>query len=318
MELVFRSETGPYGPWLPAPHNPLISATTQDDVQNTGHADLVEGLKGEWKAVCLAVRPFRQGSPDDRKDTFLPSPFGRETFLMDVDWKNDWPIFNSGQKIQLTFEAEARPVYSATKWRDEFNRSKDLALGWYHKNTPLKREYFLQEREHHLRLWGGPYDLQSLECPTMVLRKQTIARGIWETVLNFQAQYSHCEAGTVVYWNLYTFSSIGICKGTNGESRVIRCKTPISPGNFTTTDRLLKHIGLVKLAIRFSETGYTLGYAELEEDYQWFEQISIKTMTADPPRGMAFTGIMFGLYAFGELQRCLEPADFAFASLRSE
>jgi beta-xylosidase len=317
-ELVFRSETGPYGPWTPAPNNPLISATTQDDVQNTGHADLVEDLSGKWKAVCLAVRPSRQTVADDGKDSsFLPSPFGRETFLMDVDWENDWPTFNRRQKIQLTFETEAEPVPSVTTWRDSFMQSKDLTLGWYHKNTPLKREYSLQERKNYLRLWGGPYNLQSLESPTLVLRKQTFARGIWETRLEFQVQRKHCEAGTVVYWNSYTFSSIGIRKGSDEGGRIIRFKTSTSPGIFTTTDRPLSYMGPIKLAIKFSEVGYILGYAELDEEYRWFEQISMESMTADPPRGMAFTGMMFGLYAYGELQRCLEPADFAFASLTS-
>jgi hypothetical protein len=33
---------------------------------------------------------------------------------------------------------------------------------------------------------------------------------------------------------------------------------------------------------------------------------------------MAFTGMMLGLYAFGELQKCLTPADFAFASFKAE
>jgi beta-xylosidase len=317
-ELVFCSETGPYGPWTPAPNNPLISATTQDDVQNTGHADLVEDRDGKWKAVCLAVRPFRRTVTGDGKDSFLPSPFGRETFLLDVDWENDWPTFNRGQKIQLTFETEAEPVTSAPGWRDGFMQSKDLALGWYHKNTPLKREYSLQERSDHLRLWGGPYNLQSLESPTLVLRKQTFARGVWETRLDFQVQHTHCEAGTVVYWNPYTFSSIGIRKDPDKKSRIIRFQSSTSPGIFTTTDHSLSSMGHIKLAIKFSEVGYTLGYAELDEEYHWFEQTSMESMTADPPRGMAFTGMMFGLYAYGELQRCLEPADFAFASLTSE
>lgn len=181
-------------------------------------------------------------------------------------------------------------------------------------DTPLKREYSLHERRHHLRLWGGPYNLQSLESPTLVLRKQTLARGIWETRLDFGAQYHHCEAGTVVYWNPYNFSSIGIRKGVNEENRIIRLTVPTSPGDFTITDRPLDHSGPVKLAIRCSEVGYTLGYAELRDEYTWLEPISMKTMTADPPRGMSFTGMMFGLYSFGELQKCLEPADFAFAS----
>lgn len=152
MELVFRSETGPHGPWESAPNNPLISAATQDDVQNTGHADLVEDRTGGWKAVCLAVRPYRQKGPGQEEDRFIPSPFGtynrqcldskshgsyesgRETFLMDVNWKNDWPIFNQGRKVQLEFETEAECVRPISEWRDTFQESECLALGWYHKS----------------------------------------------------------------------------------------------------------------------------------------------------------------------------------------
>ena len=36
-------------------------------------------------------------------------------------------------------------------------------------------------------------------------------------------------------------------------------------------------------------------------------------MTVVPPVGAAFTGMMLGLYAFGELEGCLVPADFKFA-----
>ncbi|KAI5270802.1 glycosyl hydrolase [Aureobasidium subglaciale] len=336
MELVFRSSTGVYGPWEPCPNNPLISATTQDDVQNTGHADLIEESTGEWRAVCLAVRPHCQRLTEQEKDKFVPSPFGeylqlqhalltpylqpigRETFLMDVTWEDDWPIFNQGSKLQLSFGAEADPVPPILKWRDSFEASEHLALGWYHKNTPLKREYSLKDRDHHLRLWGGPYNLQSLESPTMVLRKQTLARGIWETSLDFLPQRPHCEAGTVVYWNPYTFSSIGVRKGSNGENRKIQFTRTTSPGEFTCTTQSLKSMGSVRLAVQCSELGYTLGYAELDEEYNWFEPVSMEVMTADPPRGMAFTGMLLGLYAFGELQKCLEPADFAFAAFSGE
>ena len=185
-------------------------------------------------------------------------------------------------------------------------------------DTPLKREYSLDQCEHHLRLWGGPYNLQSLESPTLVLRKQTLVRGIWETQLNFHPQHQYCESGTVIYWNAYTFGSIGIRKGINGESRMIRFTVPTSPGEFTTTDRPLNHIGPIRLAIKCSEMEYTLGYAELDDEYKWSEPISMAIMTADPPRGMSFTGMMFGLYSFGELQKCLEPADFAFASFTTD
>lgn len=46
----------------------------------------------------------------------------------------------------------------------------------------------------------------------------------------------------------------------------------------------------------------------------WSEDIPMQDITADPPKGMAFTGMMLGVYAFGELEPCLDVADFEFAA----
>jgi beta-xylosidase len=48
------------GPWELGPNNPLWRNGVEDEVQNTGHADLVEGINGQWWAVVLGVRPVRQ------------------------------------------------------------------------------------------------------------------------------------------------------------------------------------------------------------------------------------------------------------------
>lgn len=53
---------------------------------------------------------------------------------MEVSWENDWPIFNRGEKLQLMFEAEATPAQPVSEWRDGFQESECLALGWYHKS----------------------------------------------------------------------------------------------------------------------------------------------------------------------------------------
>ena len=259
-------------------------------------------------SVCNAHRVVIQ--------TLLTFDIGRESFLMTVDWKDDWPTFNKGQKMQLTLETEQAAWAPTLDWRDDFEGGGDLALGWYQKNTPLKREYSLDEHPGHLRLHGGPCELNSLESPTMFLRKQTQRRGIWETRLDFDPSEQTYEAGTVLYWNCYTFASIGARKGTSETERELRFMRPgASPGSFDCTIHRVPNAGPIRLAISCTETEYRLGYASAPRDeYEWFEPIPMEVMTADPPRGLAFTGMMFGLYAFGDLQKCLSPADFAFAS----
>jgi xylan 1,4-beta-xylosidase len=82
---VARSRS-PRGPFESAPHNPVFThRSTRHPVQNVGHADLVERLDGTWAAVHLGVRP-RGRTPRYHVN-------GRETFLAEIAWTDDWPQF---------------------------------------------------------------------------------------------------------------------------------------------------------------------------------------------------------------------------------
>lgn len=132
-EHVFRNRTGPLGAWEQGPNNPILSATLRDDVQNTGHVDLAEDADGAWWAVCLAIRPPRIDAAGGSDGKFLPSPFGRETFLMRVRWVDDWPVFDEGRSLQLDFQSSQDAVTPDYNWREDFN-SESLTLGWYNKS----------------------------------------------------------------------------------------------------------------------------------------------------------------------------------------
>jgi beta-xylosidase len=77
-----RSITGPFEGH---PVNPIFSRrSTEHAVQNVGHADLMELADGRWAMVHLGVRP--------RGVTPMFHVNGRETFLADVKWVEDWPV----------------------------------------------------------------------------------------------------------------------------------------------------------------------------------------------------------------------------------
>ncbi|MGY1773146.1 family 43 glycosylhydrolase [Blastococcus sp. SYSU D00813] len=81
---VARSAS-PTGPFESCPANPVLShRSTGSPVQSTGHADLVELADGGWAMVHLGVRP-RGSFPKYHVN-------GRETFLVGVDWVDDWPV----------------------------------------------------------------------------------------------------------------------------------------------------------------------------------------------------------------------------------
>ncbi|MFE6197826.1 glycoside hydrolase family 43 protein [Streptomyces sp. NPDC057838] len=75
----------PQGPFEPCPANPVLTHRgTDHPVQNTGHADLVQGPDGSWWMVLLGVRPHG-GTPGWHV-------LGRETFLAPVTWSDGWPL----------------------------------------------------------------------------------------------------------------------------------------------------------------------------------------------------------------------------------
>ena len=151
----------------------------------------------------------------------------------------------------------------------------------------------------------------------MFVRKQTHRDVFWSTQLNFQPTSARTEAGTTLYWNYVTYCTIGIrlvegkrsikYRPAEGAEQIVPLKTSDKD---------------VFLAIECKPTKYRFGFLELDEgtDGQdpakhvtWVGEVSAAVMTRDPSVGMPFTGMTLGLYAFGEMERCLTPAVFKFA-----
>lgn len=97
-----RDVTGPY---LGFEANPVLTHRNlghRHPVTDVGHADLVETPDGAWAAVLLAARPYGG----------YHANLGRETFMVGVEWEDDWPIFAPGVG-QVTAAAPAdEPGYA--------------------------------------------------------------------------------------------------------------------------------------------------------------------------------------------------------------
>jgi beta-xylosidase len=241
---------------------------------------------------------------------------GRETFLIPVRWEDDWPICNDGERIPL--RGVANGLYEmpdTTPWRDDFTNSSNMQLGWYRKSTPQKVDWSLTERPGWLRLWGGPYNLDSPACSTMWLRKQMTRSTIFETKMDFRPDSTGIEAGVVVWWNYTCHSSIGIRLVNSDQGKARWIKVMLADGN--TIFRSLKSLGNEVVLVIGGGSEYTFGYREMGMDTQVeiIGTVSNAIMTRDPDIGAAFTGMMLGLYAFGELEAALVPADFSYVRI---
>ncbi|KAI1338290.1 glycosyl hydrolase [Xylariaceae sp. FL0016] len=318
QEWCFRTKEGVYGPWE-GQGAPLWYNGPDEEVQRTGHADVFQDGEGKWWAVLLGVRPVRGAS------NWLEPQLGRETFLVKVDWVDDWPVFNDGRNITL----ETRGRKSATqlaagikpgdvKWTAALDQ-KNLELGWYQKNTPLKPCYTLTDRPGHLRLYGNCYSLSSPEAPAMLLRKQTAYSETFEVKLDFNPRKTGYEAGVVLWWNQYSYATIGmtLADGDNpGQTKIAILRRPAGAAIETSRVKLCQErqelqpasdeSARLQIAAQPNTYRMSLKYGSNES----ICEVNIQDMTTMPPVGAAFCGMMFGIYAFGNMEPVLDPADF--------
>ncbi|KAF5251619.1 hypothetical protein FANTH_3229 [Fusarium anthophilum] len=314
QEWVFRSKDSPLGPWE-SQGKPLWYNGPDEEVQRTGHVDVFEDGNGDWWSVLLGVRPVQQ------QGTFLEPQLGRETFLVKVEWKNDWPVFNDGKNITLK-TAGRDLIRSASKpshqiWKADLSRD-DLELGWYQKNTPIKQCYTLTEKPGVLRLYGNCYDLTSPEAPAMLLRKQTSYNQVFKTKMEFKPTVRGYEAGVVLWWSQHSYAALGVVtsenykgkveamisyKGASGEADKLKTSETDLGGNLEN----------VELFIRAYATKYEL-YLKAGGRESEVYTVNTSALTVPPPHGGCFTGTMFGIYSHGKNQPVLDPVDFSYIS----
>lgn len=139
---IARGRT-PDGPFEPCPDNPFLTHRgTHHPVQNTGHADLVQGPDGSWWMVLLGVRP-RGGTPGWHV-------LGRETFLAPMKWVDDWPVVD---EVPSVLPVPAWPLVPgpAEEVRDDFDLS-ELRPQWISVRDRPAEYCTTKERSGHLTL----------------------------------------------------------------------------------------------------------------------------------------------------------------------
>ncbi|KAF2223358.1 glycosyl hydrolase [Elsinoe ampelina] len=316
QEWVFRSRDGPLGPWE-GQGKGLWYNGPEEEVQRTGHADVFQDGEGEWWGVFLGVRPVKEGGK------WLEPQLGRETFLVKVEWRDGWPVFNGGRNVTLETEGRGevrqeieRVRKGEAKWRADMSGG-ELELGWYQKGTPLKQCYDLEARPGYLRMYGNCYGLSSPEAPAMLLRKQSEYTDSFHAKMQFSPSRPGYEAGVVLWWNQFSYATIGLTKlrGTMDPSElVIASESPSGEAGVharevrsLSSDQASKTLDL---SIHASTTSYLL-QAHIEGTLVHAVEVAASQLTLMPPVGGSFCGIMFGIYSSGDSEPVLDPADFS-------
>lgn len=109
------------GPFEPAPEPLLSRRSTNGELQNTGHGDIVELADGRWAMVHLGVR-VRGATPSFHVN-------GRETFISGIGWEYGWPVLedvhlgavSSSTSVEERFAGPLGPEWiSPGSWPRDF------------------------------------------------------------------------------------------------------------------------------------------------------------------------------------------------------
>ncbi|KAF5376443.1 hypothetical protein D9615_008672 [Tricholomella constricta] len=314
----------PSGPWENNPNNPILfnGADLSNAVQNTGHADFMQGSDGRWWGVSLGVRPQGQN--------FSHIQLGRETFLFPVTWDAGWPIFNSGLPLAEHIPSVLRDVSPLASYTNLFT-SPRLDSSFYFVRTPYKPFHSLTARPGYLRLSANAYAPGDRDSAALVLRKQAAYSETFETRLDgFRPRDNFTEAGVSVYYGDLLHNEIGVAgegnEGTgNGRYVVVRTivqAQQVGPWALTTANCTVTTLRRYKLAtadapVRFrivaNPTSYQLGYAEGDTaDFTFPATVNSAALSVAPAGGFFFKGVSFGIYNTGNGRPSLVPADFKY------
>lgn len=213
-QVVFRSRSV-RGPFTPYANNPILSQRKLDParknpVTSAGHAKFVQTPDGQWWATFLATRPYQDGLYN----------IGRETFLLPVTWKDDWPlVLEDGKAIPFVADRPALPAQPRPElplsgdfaYADEFDGAR-LADAWIGVRVPAAPFHRLEAGRLVLEPRGRLGDLHA--TPAFLARRQQHHIATVSTSLRFHPGQEGDRAGLVAYQSdashlFYGISRIG-------------------------------------------------------------------------------------------------------------
>jgi xylan 1,4-beta-xylosidase len=302
-EVVFKSDNV-RGPYIPFSGNPILTQRHLDParpfpITSTGHADFIETPKGDWWAVFLGTRPYR----DNLYNT------GRETFLMPVRWENGWPIILTGTTtVPYAADRPALPAQPASviptsgnfTYRDDFS-AKELAPNWMFIRTPREKWYDLSSHPGWLTIRARPADIGRRAQASFVGRRQQHIEATASTAMQYVPLKTGDKAGLVAFQNDDYYYFLGVAK--RGEETVVEVE--MHAGAATPADRVV--IATAPLVVSSATTVY-LKIQARGDKYDFFYGLQPDRWTSlvrdadgtilSTKRAAGFVGATFGMYAY--------------------
>lgn len=284
METYARS-TSISGPFEAYAHNPVLTNRNLGgyELQGVGHADLVEDNQGNWWLLHLGFRQI------GRWQTY--HHLGREVFLTPVTFDEDgWFTAGHNGTTLTAFETDRIPdevvqeekksiTFSNTEWNKE----------WVYLRHPHPENYLLESNKVSLK--GTDISLDQADSPTFIgIRQQD-----FQAVISCEVNLTNGEGGIALYMDEHHHYDLAVRKDGDGYKVIERL-------NIGDVKAIQKEVELG------SEHQATLVIKASAEHYQFFVQSgdkeiqlgSAQTRYLSSEVAGGFTGVLIGLYAYGE------------------
>lgn len=310
-EVVFRSRSV-WGPYVPYEKNPILTqrdlpADRKDPVTSAGHAQLVEGPDGKTYAIFLAVRPYL--------DSYYNT--GRETFIVPVVWKDEWPVADPGTpeiKYQYTVNFKEAPQNNATPQSGNFEYTvkfeKELDPSMLFLRT-VDSSAFSLSKDAGLTLKLKPETCMETNNPSFIGKRQQHLHATVDTELTFSAASENEKAGLIIFQDEKHFYFL--CKSVDKGPvlQLFQSNTEHATMDLLTQAPLEDAVKKVKLRISAEGEYYSFSYAITSGKWSLLKNnVDGKFLSTQVAGG--FLGSVFGLYATSSGKETANSASFTF------
>lgn len=294
-EVIFRSKSLS-GPWEEFEGNPILTQRDLTDehrpdiVTSTGHADLIQTPKGDWWAVFLGCRPYEA----DLYNT------GRDTYLLPVMWKKDWPvILEPGKPVSSLVEkknlqpVEGNHLTGNFTYTDRFEGNTP-DMQWIYLRNPQPDFYSLAGKR--ITIKALPVNITEKESPAAIFRRQQHTSFTTETEVSFTPQSEKDLAGMVLLQNEeynFVFGKTVL----NGKPAIILSRSEKNTAVIGSAV-LTKEQAAQPIKLKISGCGRYYSFYYGVGDDEWYTiATGVDAANLSTDRAGGFTGNVIGLYA---------------------
>ena len=291
-----------FGPYENNPNNPIFTHRhlgLNYPITCAGHGDLVETSKGDWYIVMLGSRPH-EGYTN----------LGRETFLAEVTWENDWPVISPGTGIlQDTVDVKLESYNTFPSFHSYYFGEDSLPPEFLMLRNPSPNMYKLLPQPTGLRLFLQPTTLKDKSNASYIgIRQQHYYYQVHTQVTCHTTASNEVAGFAIMQNNLYNIR-LEVSKFDDGQ---YICLYTCENGLDTLVSK--QKIESKPAQLKIIQQGHAISFYYKTLDTWHLVGPTLSTTLLSTEVSGGFTGCTLGMYASSNGLSSESYADFGWFS----